>query len=44
MPAVDQPFGEVDGSEVDKMLCLHFSIMAWFTAAMLSSFISLRKQ
>ena len=44
MPAVDQPFGEVDGREVDKMLCLHFSIMAWFTAATLSSFINLSKQ
>jgi hypothetical protein len=35
MPAVDQPIGEVDEREVDKMVCLHFTITSWSTAAML---------
>ncbi len=40
MPAVDQPFVEVGGREVDKMVCFHFSIMAWSPAATLPTFIS----
>jgi hypothetical protein len=35
MPAVDQPVGEVDKREVDKMVCLHYTITPWSTAAML---------
>jgi hypothetical protein len=39
-PAVDQPFMEVDGREVDEMLCCSLSTMAWSPAATLPSFIS----
>jgi hypothetical protein len=42
MPAVDQPLGEVDGREVDKMACFHFSTMAWSPAAKLPSFVKLK--
>jgi hypothetical protein len=41
MPAVDQPFVEVDGKEVDKMLMFHFSTLAWYTAATLPLLSSL---
>jgi hypothetical protein len=44
MPAVDQPFVEVDGREVDKMFKFHFSTMARSPAATLSSFIKLNKK
>ena len=44
MPAVDQPFVEVDGKEVDKVFMLHLSTLARSPAATLSSFINLRKQ
>ena len=30
MPAVDQPVGEVDKREVDKMLLLYFTMLGWF--------------
>jgi hypothetical protein len=40
MPAVDQPFMEVDGKEVDKMFVFHFSTMAWYTAATLPLLLS----
>jgi len=29
MPAVDQPFVEVDGKEVDKMLVYTLPMLAW---------------
>ncbi len=32
-PAVDQPFVEVDGKEVDKMECFHSPTLVWYTAA-----------
>ncbi len=38
-PAVDQPLVEVDGREVDKMVCCSLSTMAWSPAATLPSFI-----
>jgi hypothetical protein len=41
MPAVDQPFVEVDGREVDKDVIFHFSTTAWFTAATLPLLLSL---
>jgi len=44
MPAVDQPFVEVDGMEMDKMFSFHFSTMARSTAATLPSFIKLKQQ
>ena len=40
MPAVDRPFVEVDGKEVDKVLMLHLSTLARSPAATLPSFIS----
>jgi len=41
MPAVDQPVDEVDKMEVDKMVCVHFTMSPWSIAATLFSFISL---
>jgi hypothetical protein len=39
-PAVDQPDGGVDRRDVRGMLCSHFTITTWSTAATLFSFIS----
>ena len=39
-PAVDQQDGGVDQREVRGMLCSHFTITTWSTAATLFSFIS----
>ena len=43
-PAVDQPFVEVDGKEVDKMFVSTLPTLARSTAATLPSFINLSKQ
>jgi hypothetical protein len=37
---VDQPFVEVDGKEVDKVLMFHLSTLAWSPAATLPSLLA----
>ena len=43
-PAVDQPFVEVDGKEVDKMLVYTLPTLAWSHSCHASSFIKLYKK
>ena len=43
-PAVDQPFVEVDGKEVDKGVRFHFSTLVWSHSCHASSFIKLIQQ
>ena len=40
-PAVDQPFVEVDGKEVDKGVVIPLTTLAWSTAATLPLLLSL---
>ena len=40
-PAVDQPYVEVDGKEVDKGVIVPLSTLAWFPAATLPLLFSL---